>query len=465
VSAPALDLSGFLASAERFVVRVAEPLCVRHEVTALQHALWHHGRAPILLVEQPCLGDGSPSPFRAVTNLTASREATAFALGLADHRRAAEALLARLAERREPVVVARDEAPVKQVVLRGEAARADRLPAFTQHAADPGPYLTAAHASTFDPDTGVDNTAIQRAWVRSPRELPWYPYPASHNRRNLTKFWERGEAAPLVFWIGHHPAVSIGAQAKLGYPESHWGAAGALAGAPVRLVASELYGEKLLVPADAEIVLEGHVPPQRLEPEGPFGEYTGYVGAATRSPVFVLECVTHREAAIYHDYGSGLPDALVPDNMLIEAELLRLSRQASPAVRNVHVPLSGRRFHAWLQSGPLGRGEARAVLQAALGYRRVKHVALFDEDVDVFDASQVAWALATRVQAERDLVVLKDLPGSLLDPSLDAGRTTTSKLGIDATWGERLRAPVNRVPEAAAASPAVARALAEALAR
>jgi hypothetical protein len=108
-------------------------------------------------------------------------------------------------------------------------------------------------------------------WAKPGRELPYFSYPASHNRANLMKFWERGEPAPIAFWIGHHPAVSVGAQAKLDYPESHWSAAGALVGEPVALVETELHGEQILVPADAEIVLEGsgrrsrprHVPDAR----------------------------------------------------------------------------------------------------------------------------------------------------------------------------------------------------------
>ena len=196
---------------------------------------------------------------------------------------------------------------MKQVVIPGPGLSLGAMPVFTQHDCDPGPYLTAAHATTYDPDTGVDNTAIQRVWAKPGSELPFYPYPASHNRANMMKFWARGEDAPIAFWIGHHPAVSIGAQAKLDYPESHWATAGALAGEPVRRVPTELFGDSLRVPADAEIVLEGRVPRNRFEPEGPFGEYTGYAGEATLSPVFVLERITHRRDAIYHDIASGLP--------------------------------------------------------------------------------------------------------------------------------------------------------------
>jgi 2,5-furandicarboxylate decarboxylase 1 len=442
-----LDLQGFLRQHEAHLLRIREPIAVRHAVTALQHLLWRRKQFPILLIERPQLAGGAVSRHAAVTNLTASREITARALGLHDHRRAAHELAEKMQSPLEPVTVARGDAPVKAMILRGDAASIEHLPVFTQHEADAGPYLSAAHATTCDPDTGIDNTAIQRVWVKSRTTFGYFPYPASHNRQNILKFWARGEPAPVAFWIGHHPAVSIGAQAKLDYPESHWGAAGALAGEPVRLVATELFGDNLKVPADAEIVLEGFVPPNRLEPEGPFGEYTGFTGEATMSPVFELHCVTQRSDAVYHDYGSGLPDALVPDNMVLEAKLLRIARQTTAEARNVYVPVSGRRFHAYVQLGEVAPETRRRLLRALLEFRRVKHVVLVNDDIDLFDEEQVMWAVATRTQMDRDALIIGGLPGSMLDPSLSPGESNTAKMGIDATWKGHARPARNRVPD------------------
>jgi UbiD family decarboxylase len=443
-----LDLTSFLAQNEADILRLREPLSVCHEITAVQYLLWEQQRFPLVLAEQPRLANGIISPHQAVTNLTASRELTARALRLNDHRHAARELTEKLTPSFAPITVTRVEAPVKEIVWRGDEATLEHLPIFTQHEGDAGAYLTAAHATTYDPDTGIDNTAIQRVWVKSRQTFGYFPYPASHNRANIQKFWARGEAAPVAFWIGHHPAISIGAQAKLNYPESHWATAGALAGEPVRLVATELFGNQLKVPADAEIVLEGYVPPHRLEAEGPFGEYTGFMGEEVLAPVFELHCVTQRRAAIYHDIGSCLPDALVPDNMLIEAKLYHIARTITPAVRNVYVPVSGRRFHAYLAVGEINSETARALLQATLEYRRVKLVVLVNDDVDIFDEQQMLWAMATRTQMDRDALILSDLPGSMLDPSLEAGQANTAKMGIDARWKTATRPRLNRVPDA-----------------
>ncbi len=347
---------------------------------------------------------------------------------------------------------------MQQVVLEGDAASLMRLPVLTQHELEPGPYLTASHATTFDPDSGVDNTAIQRSWVRGPRRMTWFSYPTTHNARNLRKFWARGEPCPVAFWIGHHPAVLLGAQAKLRYPQSHWHAAGGVLGEPLRLVPSVLHGERIMVPADAEIVIEGFAPPDRYAADGPFGEYTGYLGSQVQAPVVEVSCITMRRDAIYHDYGSGLTDMLVPDNMAMEGKVYELVKSVAPSLVNVHVPTEGRRLHAYLQLRNPGRGEARDALAAALAYRRLKTVVVVDEDVDLFAPESMLWALATRVQWSRDSMIIDGLSGSSLDPSLPEGASTASKMGIDATLPPPPRPGAPRAVPPVATVPAAARA-------
>jgi 2,5-furandicarboxylate decarboxylase 1 len=428
-----MDLRSFLGELGDGLWTLDAPVSVVHEITALQHELDRARRYPVLLFRQPRLADGTASAMPVVNNLTASRELTARALGVADHRRCAEVFARRSAQAVPPRIVERAEAPVQQVILEGEAADLTRLPVLTQHELEPGPYLTAAHATTFDPDTGTDNTAIQRCWIMGPRRMSWMAYPSSHNARNLGKFGARGEPCPVAFWIGHHPAVVVGTQAKLAYPQSHWEAAGGVAGAPLRLVPSVTHGARIMVPADAEIVIEGWVQPGAQTADGPFGEYTGYLGPQTRAALCEVACITRRRDAIYHDYGSGLTDMLVPDNIAMEGRLYSLVKAVAPSLVNVHVPASGRRFHAYLQFARPAPGEARDGLAAALAYRRCKTVLAFDDDVDLFAADEVLWALATRVQWARDALRLDGLTTSTLDPSLPDGARTGSKLGIDAT--------------------------------
>lgn len=451
------DLRTFLNDHADVVWSLPDGLSLRHDLTAIQHALDARGAFPVLVAGGMTDAEGRPSSLRVVTNLTASRELTARALGMPDHRHAAKWFAERSAAGVEPITLSRAQAPVQQIVCEGADADLRSLPILTQHELEPGPYLTAAHATTYDPDTGIDNTAIQRCWAHHPRRMSYYPYPTTHNARNVRKFWERGEACPIAFWIGHHPAVSIGTQAKLRYPQSHWSAAGGVMGEPLRLVPTITHGDRIKVPADAEIVIEGFVPPGVLEPDGPFGEYTGYLGPAVQAPVCEITAITRRGDAIYHDYGSGLTDMLVPDNMAMEGKLFDLVRAVAPSLLNVHVPTAGRRFHAYLQLDRPTPGEARDALAAALAYRRTKLVIAVDADVDVFSADAMSWAVATRVQWSRDSFTLDGLSGSSLDPSLPPGQSTASKLAVDATLpppslrGAHPVTPVATVPADAAA--------------
>ena len=427
------DLRRFLTEHRESVWELPGDVSLVHELTALQHVLDERHQYPILHAKRVRNLAGNRSDVSVVTNLTASRELTARALGIPDHRRTAQWFASRTQAGIAPSIVSREQAPVQQLVLRGEQASLFDLPVLTQHELEPGPYLTAAHATTFDPDSGIDNTAIQRCWVKSARQMTWFPYPASHNARNLRKFHARGEACPVAFWIGHHPAVLLGTQAKLKYPESHWEAAGGVLGSPLRLVPSVLHGERIMVPADAEIVIEGWARPGVVSPDGPFGEYTGYLGGEVTAPLVDIECITRRQDAIYHDYASGLTDMLVPDNMAMEGKLYSLVKAVAPALVNVHVPTEGRRFHAYLQFKNPGPGEVRDALLAAMAYRRVKTVIAVEEDVDLFSPDAMLWALATRVLWSRDVITVEGLSGSSLDPVLPEGVSTTSKVGIDAT--------------------------------
>jgi 2,5-furandicarboxylate decarboxylase 1 len=425
----ASDLRQYLEACGAALWRVSAPMSVVQEITALQHLLSQAGRYPALLVERPRLADGTPAAMPVVTNLFASRERVAALMGLSDHRRAA-ATFARLAAAPKAPVFA-SQAPVQEVIDRDPDLR--RLPALRQHELDLGHYITAGHCITLDPESGVDNVSVQRCAVRGPRSLTFYPYPSSHNARNLAKWEARGERCPFALWIGHHPKVVLGAQAKLAHPESHWGAAGGIAGESVRLVPSITHGERLRVPADAEIVVEGFVPPGVRVADGPFAEYTGYVGVQTAAHAVEVTAVTHRRDALYADFGAGLEDHLVPESLAMEGRIYAMLKPLAPSLENVHVPFSGRRFHAYLQFRDPHRGEVRDALAAALGYRRLRTAIALDEDIDLFDERQVLWALATRVQWHRDAMRIDGLTHPNLDPSLPPGASTITKLGVDAT--------------------------------
>ena len=183
-------------------------------------------------------------------------------------------------KRVKPFVVSRDQAPVKQVVEKGADIDVRRFPAPLHHRMDPGRYITEGHFLTFNRNTGLDNSALQRGWLADRDEIRVFLGPSTHNAHNLRQYEETGEDMPAAYWIGHHPLVLLGAATHIGPDDSHYETAGGTLGAPLRLVPSETLGDKFLVPADAEVVIEGYMPKGQRKPEGPFGEYTRHVGPA-----------------------------------------------------------------------------------------------------------------------------------------------------------------------------------------
>lgn len=426
-----MDLRSFLDDSSWPVFAPGEPLSTVQEITALQHAVAELGRQPIIRVDRPIMSDGSHSPIPVVTNLFASRQVVARLLGIPDHRHAARDLPARAAQSAAPVVVS--DAPVQEIVLEGDAASVLDLPVLTQHTLDLAPYLTAAHIVTVDPDTNIDNTSIQRCCVREPRFMTAHVSRVSHNGLNVKKWWARGEDCPVAIWIGHHPAIMAGAQAKCGYPESHWPAAGGLAGTAIRLTPTLTHGSRILVPADAEIVIEGFIPKDRWEADGPLGEYHGNVGLQIPCVAIQVERITRRRDAIYCDCGAGIHDHLIQENMAVEAGVFASTKSVAPSLINVHLPYSGRRFNVYLQFKDPRPGEVRDALLAVMAKRRHRTVIAVDEDVDIFDDSEMMWALATRVQWHRDMITVDGLTKPAHDPSLPPGARTITKAGIDAT--------------------------------
>jgi 2,5-furandicarboxylate decarboxylase 1 len=142
-------------------------------------------------------------------------------------------------------------------------------------------------------------------------------------------------------WIGHHPAACIGGQAKLGYPESHWESMGGLLDEPLRLVPTETWGDQLLVPADAEIVIEGVIPKNQWKPAGQFGDWARYLIPSKPAGVVEVTCITFRKNAYFHDIVTGCADHQVGGSFSIAASLYSNCKKIAPEVVNVHLPLSG----------------------------------------------------------------------------------------------------------------------------
>ncbi len=436
----AQDLRTFVAAYERAhpgeVVRVAEPVALEYDVMAVVLEYERRRRWPILLFERV---RGFDIPV--VANVVASRRALAFALGVPEAELARE-YARRIKERIKPVVV--PDAPFRHRVLTGDAVDLGALPIPVYFPGDAGRYLTAGMLVARDPETGVETEGYHRFQLKGRDRMGV----SLHSRRRMFEYQRRaearGEPLPCAVVLGLHPLVSMG---SLAYPPPDVGKfemVGGLLGEPLEVAPCATLD--LHVPAAAEIVIEGEILPGVREPEGPFGEFTGYFSRRSTEHVFVARAVCLRERPWFQSIGSGRAgDHITTLGLIREAEIWNALARVVPNVTGVHVPLSGTSsFTAYVAIRQSRPGEAKHVIPIVLGVDHyLKLVVVVDDDIDVFDESDVLWAVATRMQPDRDLVVISGSLGALLDPSADE-RGVTAKLGIDATrpfgqpFGEKL---------------------------
>lgn len=418
------------------VCRIQREVSVKHEMTALAAKLEKQHLFPVLIFENPVAPSGERLTFPVVTNLLASRKRCAAAVGIPLHE-VARGYSERMSKKIPPKVVSGEGAPVKEVILKGESLDLNRLPMVSHHQGSSGPRLTAAMATTVDPVTGIDNSSLQGATIRRRDKMTWANGPASHNSLNMKAWWDKGKDCPVAFWIGHHPAASLGGQQKLSYPESHYPGIGGIIGEPVRLVPTETFGDQLLVPADAEIVIEGYAPRDVWESGHYAGDHAKTMIPIGPAPVVKVTSISHRKNAYYHDIAVGHADNLVMGGFALEAAIYDACKRVAPSVKNVHLPLSGlcRRI-AYVQVSGSEAGSPKAIISAALPVdNRVKYIFVVDEDVDIFDDREVILALVNRAQLDRDMILISGLPDTVIDPiSVRVGDGyVTAKAGIDLT--------------------------------
>ena len=425
------DLRDFLAllddEGKRQIIRLddaAEPL---YELTALALELQKvsGGQGPAVYCSR--VGDFS---MPVVSNVLGARQRYALALGVEESEIGA-AWQMRESSPFPPRLV--DSGPVHDVVLTGDQIDLGQLPILTHFAEDAGPYITAGILVAKDPESGVRNGSFHRCLVKDRTTLAT----SLHSRRHLWQLAQHadGKGAPLEVAIvnGAHPLFYLGCGMWKGPIDTdEYDITGGFYGEPMEVVRCKTID--LDVPANAEVVIEGIIQPGVHEPEGPFGEFTGYASHNSTNHRIDVTAITMRGDAIWQDIVSGISaehnGALrVPQ----EARILRALRSQHPTVRAVSYPLSGAcRFHCYISLKTTVQGQAKnAAFHALAEDLSLKLVVVVDDDIDVFNEEEVWWAVATRMQADQDIVIASRSAGAMLDPSSDEG--LTAKMMIDAT--------------------------------
>jgi 2,5-furandicarboxylate decarboxylase 1 len=340
-----------------------------------------------------------------------------------------------------------DKAPVHDVIHRGADIDLRRLmPIVTCHERDAGPYITSGLVNGKNLQTGKQNLSINRMQVHAPNRLGILMLP-----RDLHAYFvyaeSIGEPLPVTVTIGHEPLTELASQAIAPRDLCELHIAGALHGEPLRVTRS--CTNDVIIPADAEFSIEGRILPHVRAAEGPFGEFPKYYTGTELQPVIEVDCITHRTDPIYRvNNPSGLENVVI-GGVPREVSILGRLKLDFPDVLDVRLTTGGLgRYHMVVQMRKRQHGSAKNVLLAAFGtHYDLKAVVVVDEDVDIDDPAQVEWALATRFQGDRDLIVVEHALGSKLDPSGDR-RGLSAKVGIDATvpLGEDDRFYTSRIP-------------------
>jgi len=369
-----------------------------------------------------------------VGNVNGSRARLARAFGVAPGGLAAE-IQRRL--RGKPEIVEVTEAPVQQEVLTGDDADLTALPVHLQHGFDGGPYISASIDYVIDPRSGWTNVGIRRLMLRGRRETGVDLVSPSDLKAIYEASAAAGRPLPVSFVVGAHPADHMAAVMRM--PVDELGIVAALRDAPLPVV--KCVTNDIRVPADAEYVLEGFFDPRgHVEPEGPYGEFLGYYGALKRNPVFRLTAITRRRDALFQTATIGGRAMSRTDTAALTAVRTEVViwQALANAVREpvaVHATTSsGGNFNVRVALRQRVPGEARNAIAACFGALvNVKNVFVVDPDIDVASDEQMDWALATRFQPDRDLVIMSGMRTLPLDPSLTTGRTG-AKAGYDLTW-------------------------------
>jgi UbiD family decarboxylase len=407
---------------------------------------------PTDLIDVAAALDGNPKavrftavgPERAelVGNVMGSRKRLALALDT-DEKRLMPTLAERLAKPHKPIKVPQKDAPVQEVVQEGKHADLCALPVHLQHGEDGAPYISAGLDFSAKRGTGHTNVGCRRIMLRGPRTAGIDLIAPSDLRANYLEAVSRRETLPVAFAIGLHPADFMAAVSATP-PMDELEVLGAVRGAPVPVV--KCITNDVYVPADAEYVLEGYLDARgHVEPEGPYGEYVGYYGVMKTNPVFHLTAITHRKDALFQTvtiggkYLARTDTAQVTTVKTETAVWAALMTAVREPVAVYATPSSGGMYNVRVALRQRVPGEARNAIAAVFGsMAEAKHVFVFDDDIDVFSDEQVDWALATRHQGDRDLIVAGGFRVVPLDPSLGGARTG-AKVGFDCTipFGKR----------------------------
>ncbi len=409
------DLQSFLAMEEEkrpgSVIRVKETIDPnRFETIAFLKQLDQRGIEKMVLFEKVLTLGGGPSPIPLFYNPFVTRQFCADALGMGDLKSSMDLGLEisrREQQKGETKVVASGTAPCKEVVIKKDQVDLRTLPIPMHHKDDAAPYFTMACAMK-SPEGGFYDITFTKNMFIGPRRMSFSAHAHHHLETMVTEYEKKNQRAPVIVVLGHHPAFYLSSCCMTPYGNDDYETASAFVGEPLRLTASETWKDEFLVPADAEIIIEGEVLPNVRESQNPFGEVMGYYQAQMNVPVIEVTAITHRKNAILQDIWAGQMDHWLLGGIPKEASVFKSIKKNVPGVTAVNLPPSGcSRMISYISIKKRFDNEPRkAAMQAFVEMPNLKLAVVVDEDVDVFNEREVLWAVGSRTHWDEDLEVI-----------------------------------------------------------
>lgn len=325
-----------------------------------------------------------------------------------------------------------EKGPIQENIITRNIDLGRMFPIPKSNGKDSERFITAGMLVVKDPETKKTYMAVRRFQINEKDEINALISGASPLLiKQFNELEAQGKALECALVLGYDAEYLLASQIsseKYGVDKYHVDSA--LRGEPLELV--KCHSVDIEVPAYAEIVLEGYLVPNKRVEEGPFGELMGYYGEVAPNPVMKIQTVMHRNNP-YFQHAFPSPEEHLSNGLIREVEVFSFVNNLVDA-KDVHVTVPGGcRFHAIVQIKKKHEGDGKTAIMGALGSSKdIKHVVVVDEDIDIYDNRDVEIALASRVQAGKDLVVIEGALGSGLEAS-HVAQGYTDKIGIDAT--------------------------------
>jgi len=392
-------------------LEISEPMdCRTHDLAALAKRLEDLGNKRPLLYTNTLTQTGERSRFPLLMNQFATRGLCAAALDhpVADYGMGLTHHYAKLAnELGEKVTIPKSEAPVKQVIVPEPDIDCREFPIPYCHEKDVGPYFVMSNI--MKSHEGFYDATMTKNLVYGPKRLSVSAHWHHHLMRIYKEYEEKNERAPIAIVVSHHPAFFLGMCALSEWANDDYGTIASCLQEPLRLTASETWGEDFLVPADAEIVIEGEVLPNARDTQNPFGEISGHYQEVMQVPVVEVTAVTYRRDAIFQHMLPGYPEHWILGGLPKEGTLWAQLKSKLPSIQAVHLPDSGCGRFTMVTSykNPNPQDFRLASLMGFTDMPNLKISIGVDDDINVFDEREVMWAVSTQTWWDKDVEVVK----------------------------------------------------------